>query len=109
MELFTFLKSVSDEIIPELSKIHLAGWNGSENPLDVFLAGEFEEWQSWQSKQNFNREYIVSLIQLPEPDTWLFVGVYHSISSSWNKDHYDYVTKQIEAFEPYSGRLKVSY
>ncbi|MCT8858062.1 hypothetical protein K5M76_22695 (plasmid) [Shewanella xiamenensis] len=71
MELFTFLKSVSDEIIPELSKIHLAGWNGSENPLDVFLAGEFEEWQSWQSKQNFNREYIVSLIQLPEPDTWL--------------------------------------
>lgn len=109
MELFTFLQAVNPEIIPTKCKIHLAVWNGHQNPLDVYLAGGFEEWQSWQSKKNFNRDYIVSLIQLPEPNTWLFAGVYESVSSIWNEDHYDYTTKSIPEFESYSGRLKVSF
>lgn len=109
MELFTFLHTVGNDLIPEKAKIHLAGWNGFQNPLDVYLRGEFEEWQSWQAKQNFNREYIVSLIQMPESNTWLFAGVYRSISSVWNEDHYDYLTQKVELFEPYSGRLKVTF
>ena len=109
MDLFTFLQAVNAEITPTKCKIHLAVWNGEQNPLDVYLAGDFEEWQSYQSKRNFNREYIVSLIQLPEHDTWLLAGIYESISDTWNEDHYDYTTKLVPEFESYYGRLKVSF
>lgn len=109
MDLFTFLQAVNAKITPTKCKIHLAVWNGEQNPLDVYLAGDFEEWQSYQSKRNFNREYIVSLIQLPEHDTWLLAGIYESISDTWNEDHYDYTTKLVPEFESYYGRLKVSF
>ncbi|MBY8029910.1 GIY-YIG nuclease family protein [Vibrio fluvialis] len=109
MDLFKFLTTLYPDITPQRTKVHLAVWNGNENPLDVYLADEFESWQSWQSKRNFNLDFIVSLIQLPQNDTWLFVGAYHSLSSEWNVDHYDYKTQEIEELKPYSGRLKVSF
>ncbi|EHR5465257.1 TPA: GIY-YIG nuclease family protein [Vibrio vulnificus] len=109
MKLFSFLNTINSLLDPANTKIHLAVWNGNESPLDVYLAGYFEEWQSWQSKRNFNRDYILSLVQLPEPNTWLFVGVYQSLCCEWNNDHYDYTTNALEAFEPYAGRLKVYF
>ena len=68
MLLFDLLKLESAELEPNRCKVHLAGWNGHDNPLDVYLKGEFDSWQSWQSRRNFEREYVVSLIQLPEPN-----------------------------------------
>ena len=47
------------------SKVHLAVWNGEEDPVDVFLAGDFEEWQSWQSRRNFQRKYIDFAHEIP--------------------------------------------
>ena len=42
-------------------KLHLAAYNGEEQPLDVF-ARDKEEWQGWNEwrdgKNDFNREYI---------------------------------------------------
>lgn len=45
MDLFSFLKVCMPELTPEDTKIHFAAHNGKENPLDVFLAGEFDLWQ----------------------------------------------------------------
>ncbi|WP_421241461.1 hypothetical protein [Aeromonas enteropelogenes] len=59
MELFKFINLIDERLKPETVKIHLAGWNGEDNPLDVYLAGDFEYWQSFQTKKNFEREYIV--------------------------------------------------
>ncbi len=44
-------------------KVHLAtvGSDGV-NPYNKFLLGEFKEWQEYQTKKNFSRKYIISLI-----------------------------------------------
>ncbi|MCZ4279933.1 GIY-YIG nuclease family protein [Kiloniella laminariae] len=109
MNLFKFISVCCPDINPEKTKIHLAVWNGYQNPFDVFIAGNFEKWQSWQSKQNFNREFIVSLIQLSEPNTWLFAGAFKSLNCDWNENHYDYDTSPVEELEQYTGRLKIHF
>lgn len=45
-------------------KMHLACWNGENQPLDVFVRSreEWEQWNTWRSqKDDFSREYIFSL------------------------------------------------
>jgi hypothetical protein len=48
-------------------KIHFARWNKRNQPLEVF-ARDRREWQGWQEykpgRNDFNREFIFSLIQL---------------------------------------------
>lgn len=43
MLLFDFLRAQDPTITPETAKVHLASWNGKENPLDVYYRGEFDE------------------------------------------------------------------
>jgi len=76
MKLFDILKLELPSLKPEDCKIHLAVWNGRDDPLDIFLRGEFPEWQNWQSHKNFERPYIVSLIKMGGPSRWLFAGVH---------------------------------
>ncbi len=45
MQLFQLLTLLDDQVLPERCKVRLAGCNGSEDPLDVYLAGNFEDWQ----------------------------------------------------------------
>lgn len=78
MQLFPFLQILDKELMPERCKLHLAGWNGREHPRDVYFAGWFEEWQCWQTNKNFERDFVVSLIQLPQNNKWLFAGAYDS-------------------------------
>ncbi len=78
MDLFQLIGLMDSDVAADKCKIHLAGWNGSDDPLDVYLAGEFEDWQSWQSKRNFERPFVVSLISLSRDSQWLFAGVYDS-------------------------------
>lgn len=59
---------------PAKSKLHLATPDGTDEPLDVFFAGDFEAWQSRQSKKNFEGDFIGSLIKLPGLDRWFFAG-----------------------------------
>lgn len=78
MRLVDFITLLDRDLRPVETKLHLATWNGSDDPLDVYLAGKFEEWQRWQRKRNFDRGFVISLISLPGVDRWLFAGVYDS-------------------------------
>lgn len=110
MELFDLLKLLDNEIVPQRSKLHLAVWNGVDNPLDVYLAGQFDEWQSWQSKQNFPRNFVISLIALSH-NKWLFVGAYDSISCEWVEEYkvYRYQLKKRNKLGELEGCLVVNY
>ena len=93
MKLFDLLQTLDSAIEPACCKVHLACRNGVENPLDIYFAGNFDEWQAWQSKQNFQRPLVISLIALPQPSQWLFVGVYDSLVSNVK---YIAVTRQLD-------------
>lgn len=87
MRLFQILQLLDDQVLPERCKVHLAGWNGKEDPLDEYLAGGFDDWQSWQTKKNFERPFVVSLIALPRTGDWLFAGVHNSEGCEWLEEH----------------------
>ena len=111
MELFDLLNLKEPNINPTECKIHLAVWNGINNPIDVFLSGEFEDWQSWQTKRNFERPYIISLIQLSGRNKWLFAGLFQSEESEYIevKELYKYVTSEVKGIDDLTGRLVVSF
>jgi hypothetical protein len=96
-------------------KLHLAGSNGEEDPLQVFLAGTFQEWQSWQTRENFKRKLILSLVKLPADNSWLFVGIFRSdgyvneFNTEENRDLLHYSTQALEDYDDLSGRLIVSF
>ena len=109
--LFDILRVNAPNLKEEDCKIHIAVWNGNKDPVDVFLAGEFEEWQSWQSRKNFERKYIISLLQLSGVDKWLFAGGFRSEGCSYirEENYYRYRTKEINELKELSGRLVVSF
>lgn len=92
-------------------KIHLACWNGENNPLDVFVRNwdEWENWNTWRSKKDdFNRAYIFSLIDFyHEPEVWLFGGVFRVIHRG-NEDYsHSYKVELEKETENLIGRLKI--
>ena len=95
-------------------KLHLASWNGKDHPLDVFVRSK-EEWEGWNTykgqKNDFNRKYILSLIDVyREPDTWLFGGIYKVLSRSKQPKHdHFYTVKLDENSKELIGRLKVQF
>ncbi|WP_375193264.1 GIY-YIG nuclease family protein [Marinobacter sp.] len=111
MQLFDLLQVANPCLVPEECKLHLATWNGKENPLDVFLAGDFDEWQRWQTKRNFQRKYVIALISLPAQNQWLFAGLYTAHGSEWKSDHNLHYYKMAPdvSCEEFAGRLVVSF
>lgn len=111
MRIFDLIALLDPEIVPERSKVHLATWNGRENPLDVYLAGNFEEWQRWQTRRNFEREFVVSLIALPGANRWLFAGAYTSLGCGQPLDTGDfyYTLEPRSACSELRGRLIASF
>ena len=122
MMFFQLINSLDPEISPTRCKIHLAVTPGSRksrddhtNPLDHYFAGKFDEWQTWQNQQNFKREFVLSLIQLPEHNKWLFVGIFDSQSSvrhegvKRHKYRYKYRLSRRAALNELEGRLIVHY
>ncbi|MFJ2982664.1 MULTISPECIES: GIY-YIG nuclease family protein [unclassified Pseudomonas] len=108
MLLFDLLKQWEPAFTPSTAKVHLARFNGEERPLDVFLEGRFDRWQSWQSQQNFKKEYVVSLIQAGRPTRWLFAGLFRRkgcVHHAEPRSHYIYDLERIEAAEEWVGRL----
>ena len=59
--LFGVLSLLNPDARPDKSKVHLATWNGEDDPLTVYLAGQFNTWQSWQNRRNFERPFVVAL------------------------------------------------
>ena len=110
MLLFDFLRTQDPAITPETAKVHLACWNGKEDPLDVYYRGGFDLWQSWQNKPNFERAFVVSLISLPEATRWLFVGVYASNGKrALPSGTYQYDLKPLPKYAELGGRLFVTF
>jgi len=111
VRLFDLLQVASPGLEPEHCKLHLATWNGEEDPLDVFLAGNFEEWQRWQTKRNFKRKHIIALIALPASNQWLFAGLYTSHGVEWKEQHnlYYYQLARDLSCTEYEGRLVVAF
>lgn len=109
VKLFALLQTLDASVLPEACKLHLAVWSGHDNPLDVYLAGEFDEWQSWQGRRNFERPLVLALIALPQPDLWLFAGVYESFGSHKDGRGYQYDLRRRPATDELSGRLVVEF
>ncbi len=111
MRLFDLIKIMNPEVTPEKSKIHLAGWTGEDDPLAEYYAGTFNEWQGWQSKKNFNRKYLVSLISLRAADRWLFAGVYHprGVTKKQGGKYFKYTLDEDESCAEMGGRIVASF
>jgi len=75
---------LAPEVVPHACKVHLATWNGETNPLDVYRRGEFDEWQRWQTRRNFERPFVLSFIGFTAAHQWLFAGVHASRGSMWH-------------------------
>ena len=95
---------------PAKAKVHLASFNGIDAPIDVYLAGRFPEWQRHQSGRNFQREYVVSLVELAEPHLWLFAGIYsvNDVRAKSGSGYY-YDLSEIPECRELNGRLVVKF
>lgn len=114
MHLFDLIKLWVPECTPNNTKIHLARWNGIQDPHDEFLGGTFETWQRWQSQDHFNRPFVLSLVQTYRASTrWVFAGVYRPTGKTWieaqpgEDAHYWYDLERITAADEWIGRLYV--
>jgi hypothetical protein len=97
---------------PEQYKLHLACWNQTDHPLNVFVRNraEWDGWNAWRgTKDDFSRPYIFSLIDFhPEEDTWLFGGAYRVLERRKVVNDHGYDIELLEASRPLIGRLKIS-
>lgn len=107
MQIFSLLSLLDANITPERTKIHLATFNGEEHPLDVYLAGRFDEWQRWQTRRNFDREFVLSLIDIRATNQWLFAGVHLSAEPAPKPDggEYRYPLVELASCAELNGRL----
>lgn len=107
------LESLLEITEPKGYKVHLASWNGENQPLDVFVRDrkEWDKWNSWRStKDEFNRPYILSLIDFhPDPGTWLFGGIYEVLARSGENHSHSYTVEAVQEHESLVGRLKIGF
>jgi len=89
-------------------KVHLATGLKDNDPLIAFLQDNFKEWQEAQSKKNFERKYIISLISYDDNE-WLFAGVFKSLGCEWVNNRYEYDTELLEINTDLIGRLIIRY
>lgn len=108
--------------IPDLElnkyKIHFArGGVRPEEAKEIFYADEFQSWQECQTKKNFEREYVISLIWI-EKNKWLYAGVYevdHSVrpksieNPKYNWKGWKYKTIKTNVQEDMIGRVVFYY
>jgi hypothetical protein len=110
--LVPFLKANGVAVDDSDLKVHLACWNGQEDPIDHFYADTFKEWQEYQTKRNFECAQVLSLINVAK-DEWLFAGVYEitrrAVPNPKNKKHFHYVTKLLPGQDHLIGRIKVHH
>lgn len=90
-------------------KLHLAiGPKNKKEPLYELFKGTFKSWQEWQSKKNFERDYILSLIYYCR-DEWIFGGLYKRKDVKIVEDHYEYNTELLEFGKDLIGRVIVHF
>ncbi|MGY6517197.1 MAG: GIY-YIG nuclease family protein [Lysobacteraceae bacterium] len=91
------------------AKLHMARWNGFEDPMDLYLQGRFDEWQEHQTGRNFKRPLVVGLIQARQANQWLFAGLFRSLGyvedRSMDRLHYRYQLERVPSTVEFEGRL----
>lgn len=100
------------QCVPAQTKVHLAVKNpDGESPLDFFKQGneEFAKYQNIQTRMNFSRKYILSLIQLDNKKEWLFAGIYKVLGHSKSYQRWLYETELTELYSNLIGRLVVNH
>lgn len=112
MYLFDLLKLQEPAFVSKNAKVHLARNNGFEEPIDVYLRGEFDEWQRWQRHRNFEKQFVVSLVRSRDDATrWLFVGLFstngYEDHSADKEPHYLYNLTHVDTTREFEGRLFV--
>ena len=114
--MFDLLRTMNPNLNPAEAKLHLATWNGVEQPLDVYLAGNFNDWQRWQNAKNFERKFVITLIDIPhQANKWLFAGVYRSSGSvrkwseEYKKNYNWYELTEEQTYKEMNGRLVVTF
>ena len=70
--------------------------------------GTFKSWQERQSKKNFERDYILSLIYYGR-DEWVFGGIYKRKDVERKKDYFEYDTELLNLRKDLIGRLIVYF
>ncbi|WP_236693734.1 GIY-YIG nuclease family protein, partial [Robbsia andropogonis] len=109
MHLYDFMRTCDPDFDPATCKVHLPTSVDKEQPLDVFLDGRFDEWQSFQGQQNFKRKHLISFVGAGR-DRWLFAGYYRVLG--WEESDSPrwpirYNLERIQSMEQYVGRLYV--
>jgi len=92
-------------------KIHFAIGDKSNfktEPLAAYRQGTFKQWQERQSKKNFERDYILSLIYF-RPDHWLFGGIYRSNGCEKRGHKYYYDTELLDIHTDLIARMVIKY
>tara|TARA_B110000116_G_scaffold255088_1_gene253138 strand:+ start:92 stop:922 length:831 start_codon:yes stop_codon:yes gene_type:complete len=96
-------------------KIHCAIDTSKDNrPLEMFFAGEFQKYQDYQTKKNFNKPYILSLIYL-ENNKWLFAGFWKKLSLDksevkvGDRMFFKYNTQLVDGLEHLTGRAIIFF
>jgi hypothetical protein len=92
---------------PRDYKLHLACWNGYDQPLDVYLRSR-DEWDGWNSyrgtRDDFSRRYIVSFMEFyHERDSWLYGGTYEVLERGGERYRIQLLPEGRELI----GRLKI--
>jgi hypothetical protein len=113
VKLFDVLKLHDVTIDSARTKVHLACWNGTDDPLDVFRHGNFEAWQATQRARNFERPQIISLVQMRGgSQRWLFAGCFDQTGCRQDPERpgrWIYSTAERPATASLTGRLIVQY
>lgn len=109
MQALALLSQLLPAFDPAKAKVHLASFNGVDAPIDVYLAGAFPEWQRQQSGRNFQRQHVVSLVELSEPHLWLFVGLYSVNGVTAKSGGFCYDLSEIPECSELNGRLVVKF
>lgn len=88
------------------------------HPLDALENGTFLQWQCFQRRKNFECDFVLSLIKLPEKNKWLFAGIYQVIGRSNGKvfeppfeheDFYKYEMELSPILEERIGKIVLDY
>ena len=108
LTLHELLKAKDSSFDPKNCKLHFATTSG-RNPLHVFFEGGFEKWQSNQSKRNFERDFVIAVIQ-QHRWIWLFAGVWRVLDVAVDPSgEFIYRTEPVPTFDPLVGRVLVEY
>ena len=107
LKLLDILQIKRDEL--SKYKLHLAiGRKNKKEPLYELFKGTFEPWQGWQSKKNFERDFILAVIYYGR-DEWMFGGIYKRKGVRWLEDHFEYDTELLDIGKDLIGRAIVNF